>query len=89
VKRQLQVLKGYGDNAVVASICPRNLADAAASDFGYRPALPSLLERIEVLSAPSPCGPASGAEYCAACAGPRELRRPVRSVARNGPRLSL
>jgi len=50
--RQLQVLRGQGDKAVVASICPRNLSDGAAVDFGYRPALSSLLERIEVLSAP-------------------------------------
>jgi hypothetical protein len=44
--RELEVLKGLGDQAVVASICPANVTNAAASDFGYRPALSALLSRF-------------------------------------------
>jgi hypothetical protein len=50
--RQLQVLKDLGDSAVVASVCARNTVDASRADFGYRPALGSLLERLETLDAP-------------------------------------
>lgn len=50
--RQLEVLKGYGDNAVVASICPRNMAQPALPDFGYRPAMGDLLERLQLLGEP-------------------------------------
>ena len=46
--RQLQVLKGIGDNAIAASICARNTVDADRSDFGYRPALKALVDRLRV-----------------------------------------
>jgi hypothetical protein len=45
--RHLAVLRGYGKNAIVASICPKNatgtLADPA---FGYNPAMNVLIERF-------------------------------------------
>ena len=44
--RQLEVLKGFGDNAIVASICARNLYDSSRQDYGYRPALRAILERL-------------------------------------------
>ncbi len=44
--RQLQVLRGIGDNAIVASICARNVGTVTAEDFGYRPALRALLDRL-------------------------------------------
>jgi hypothetical protein len=44
--RQLEVLKGIGDNAVVASICARNVKDPARSDYGYRSALATILDRL-------------------------------------------
>jgi hypothetical protein len=44
--RHLEVLRGLGENGVVASICPRNLEDDGASDFGYRPAVAALIERL-------------------------------------------
>ncbi len=37
--RILSVLKGVGSQAVVASICPKNITDPAARDFGYRPVI--------------------------------------------------
>ena len=44
--RLLSALKGYGDNSVVASICPKTL-NAGASDFGYRPAVSALVDRLK------------------------------------------
>jgi hypothetical protein len=44
--RELQVLKDFGANAIVASVCPRNVSDPAAQDYGYRPALDALVDTI-------------------------------------------
>jgi hypothetical protein len=49
--RQLEVLRAQGENGIVASVCARNVADADASDFGYRPAIDAIVER---LAAPTP-----------------------------------
>lgn len=46
--RQLEVLKGYGQDAVVASICARNVSDDSLPDFGYRPAVASIIERLKL-----------------------------------------
>jgi hypothetical protein len=43
--RHLEVLKEYGANSIVASICARNVADPSAADYAYRRALCALLER--------------------------------------------
>ena len=43
--RQLAVLEGVGDQAIVASICPSTL-DSASSAFGYRPAMAALVDRL-------------------------------------------
>jgi hypothetical protein len=45
--RQLELLRGAGEQAVVTSICARNTADASASDFSYRPALAALVDGME------------------------------------------
>jgi len=45
--RELEVLKGLGDQAVVASICPANVNNPASSDFGYRPAVAALVSRFQ------------------------------------------
>jgi len=45
--RELEVLQGYGDNSIVASICARNVRDLSRRDFGYRPAIASIVERLE------------------------------------------
>ncbi|MGC4093327.1 MAG: hypothetical protein QM756_36635 [Polyangiaceae bacterium] len=45
--RELDVLRRHGDNAVVASICPKVLSGAEEDfGFGYRPALSGLIKRI-------------------------------------------
>lgn len=45
--RELQVLKDFGDNSIVASICARNLTDDKAQDYGYRPAVDAIVDRLK------------------------------------------
>jgi hypothetical protein len=49
--RHLQVLKGYGANSIVASICPKNVmaqGDMAQDpDYGYNPAVNAIIERLK------------------------------------------
>jgi hypothetical protein len=48
--RELQVLKRVEDltgNAVVTSICPRNVNDDTRQDYGYRPAMSALVELLK------------------------------------------
>jgi hypothetical protein len=45
--RELQTLKAFGNNSIVASICARNLADANQQDYGYRPAVDSIVDRLK------------------------------------------
>ena len=44
--RELQVLKDFGANATVASICARNTRDQAAQDYGYRPAVDAIVDSV-------------------------------------------
>jgi hypothetical protein len=46
-RRQLQVLKGIGQQAIVGSICPAQMGDKLARDYGYRPAIDALIERLK------------------------------------------
>jgi hypothetical protein len=45
--RQLQVLRGIGDQAIVASICPAEPIDQASPHYGYLPAIEALIERLK------------------------------------------
>jgi hypothetical protein len=48
--RELQVLKDFGDNAIVASICPKvtTTADPASDpNYGYNPAVGAIIERLK------------------------------------------
>ena len=48
--RQLSVLKGIEKQAIVASVCPANMEEAGsqdAPDFGYRPAIGALIDRLK------------------------------------------
>src|SRR5262245_42407997 len=55
--RQLQVLKGFGQNSVVTSICPKNVdamgVPEADPDFGYSPALHALVDRFREVLTPT------------------------------------
>jgi hypothetical protein len=44
--RELEVLKGVGEQAIVASICPANMNDSTREDFGFRPAIAALLQSV-------------------------------------------
>lgn len=44
--RQLDVLHQLGGNGVTTSICARNTTDPAAPDFGYRPAMSAVVDRL-------------------------------------------
>lgn len=48
--RELQTLKDFAlvsqGNSIVASICARNLTNTGASDFGYRPAVTAIVDRL-------------------------------------------
>lgn len=45
-RRQLQVVKELGAQGMVGSICPAQLDDEQAGNFGYRPALGVLADRL-------------------------------------------
>jgi hypothetical protein len=48
--RQLEVLRSYGSNSIVASICARNVDIRTRDtqlDFGYRPAVDAIVDRLK------------------------------------------
>lgn len=45
--RELQVLKDVGESAVVASICAKEMTDTDAPDFGYRPAMQAIVDKVK------------------------------------------
>jgi hypothetical protein len=45
--RELGVLQGVGQNGIVASICPKQLTDESKADFGYRPAIGAIIDRLK------------------------------------------
>lgn len=51
-RRQLAVLYGLDPSqAIAASICPANTGDANAEDFGYRPAIGTIIDRLRAVLA--------------------------------------
>lgn len=50
--RILEVLQGLSQGAVVASICPGNLTDPTAADYGYRPVIPPLMDQVKKIIVP-------------------------------------
>jgi len=46
-RRQLMVAKELDQQGIVASLCPKQLTDPAADDYGYRPAVRSITSRLE------------------------------------------
>ena len=45
--RQLEVLRDFGDNAIVASICPKEAVDTNNPSFGYNPAVDAIVDRLK------------------------------------------
>ncbi|MBM4360176.1 MAG: hypothetical protein FJ096_18875 [Deltaproteobacteria bacterium] len=46
-RRELQLLRSVGDNGIVGSICPVQLSNPAAKDYGYNPAVGAIIERLK------------------------------------------
>lgn len=45
--RELSLLRGMGDQGIFASICPSETNDTSAADFGYRPAVGAIIDRLK------------------------------------------
>lgn len=45
--RELTVLKGASSQGIVGSICPAQLTNQSNKDFGYRPAIQTIVERLK------------------------------------------
>jgi len=45
--RELAVLHGLAGQGIPASICPANLTDPNSSDYGYRPAVATIIDRLK------------------------------------------
>ncbi|MCC6647423.1 MAG: hypothetical protein IT374_17855 [Polyangiaceae bacterium] len=54
--RFLDVMKRYGGNSIPASICAANAADPTAADYGYRPAVAAIVDRLKA-NLPKGAGP--------------------------------
>jgi hypothetical protein len=46
--RMLQVLRRIGDQGIVGSICPEQQSDPSLFNFGYRPAIGAIVERLKL-----------------------------------------
>ena len=45
--RELRVLKAIGTQGITASVCPAQMGDNTAVDFGYRPAIGAIIARLK------------------------------------------
>lgn len=45
--RQLEVLRDFGDNAIVASICPKEAINENDPSYGYNPAVDAIVDRLK------------------------------------------
>ncbi len=45
--RPLQVLRSLGSQGIVASVCPAQLNNNMATDYGYRPAIGAIIDRLK------------------------------------------
>lgn len=45
--RELQLLQSVGNQGIVGSICPEQLTDTGLINFGYRPAVGTIIERLK------------------------------------------
>ena len=46
--RELQLIKAVGTQGIVGSICPAQLDNRDAADFGYRPAIGAIIDRLKL-----------------------------------------
>jgi hypothetical protein len=45
--RHLEILRGLGDQGIVASVCPKQLGMVEQNDYGYRPAVAAIINRLK------------------------------------------
>ncbi|MFO0550307.1 MAG: hypothetical protein U0271_18075 [Polyangiaceae bacterium] len=45
--REMALLRGMGSQGIFASICPAETGDVNASDYGYRPAVNAIIDRLK------------------------------------------
>ncbi|EYF02328.1 hypothetical protein [Chondromyces apiculatus] len=45
--RELQLIKSVGSQGIVGSVCPAQLSNNQGSDFGYRPAIGAIIDRLK------------------------------------------
>jgi hypothetical protein len=45
--RELSVLKGLNDQGIVASVCPADIDDPLAANYGYTPAIGAIVDRLK------------------------------------------
>ncbi|WP_437674687.1 hypothetical protein [Sorangium sp. So ce131] len=46
--RELQLIRELGPQGIVGSVCPRQLNNANERDYGYRPAIGSIIDRLKL-----------------------------------------
>ena len=49
--RELRVAKGMAGQGIVSSLCARNVTDKNAADYGYRPAVTAIVDRLKAVLA--------------------------------------
>jgi hypothetical protein len=45
--KHLAIAHGMGSQGIAASVCPNQITDATASDYGYRPAMAAIADRLK------------------------------------------
>jgi hypothetical protein len=45
--REFEVVRALGDNGIAASLCPIQLADPNGADYGYKPAVAAIIDRLK------------------------------------------
>ncbi len=45
--RELRVVHGLGDHGIAGSLCARNVKDKSAPDYGYRPVVGAIVDRLK------------------------------------------
>ncbi|KYF94217.1 hypothetical protein BE17_11940 [Sorangium cellulosum] len=47
--RELQLIRELGPQGIVGSVCPRQLDNDGAADYGYRPAIGAIIDRLKTV----------------------------------------
>ncbi|WP_308738125.1 hypothetical protein [Sorangium atrum] len=47
--RELQLIRELGPQGIVGSVCPRQLNNDGAADYGYRPAIGAIIDRLKTV----------------------------------------